>query len=130
MAEKNKDYQLSAAVQDGILEIVMKGEVTNHNLESLRADVIVLMRNHHVRAVLVDVYAMKGRSDIATAYFRVRSIPLDIKKIPVAIVEASGNEEFQSFYETTAANTGATAKFFTDINAARAWLTDILSEMK
>jgi len=129
MAEEKKDYQLSAAVKDGILEIIMKGEVTNNSLESLRADVIALMRDHHIRAVLLDAYALNGPNDIATAYFRVRSIPLDIKKIPVAIVEASDNEEFQSFYETTASNAGATAKYFTGIEAARTWLKSILEEM-
>ena len=39
-----------------------------------------------------------------------------------ALVDLKENEDWESFNETTAANVGVSIKWFTDIDAARAWL--------
>lgn len=113
-------------MSDGILEIVATGEITKNDLDRLRGEVLALIRKENAKAVLWSGRAMKGPTDIATAYFRARSVPLNVKVIPCAIVEPSQNKEFQSFYEATATNSGQLLKYFTDIEAARAWLKSIL----
>jgi len=96
----------------------------------LRAEVVTIVREKAAKAMLCDVGALKGPNEITTAYFRARSVPQEVKRLPCAIVELSGNSDYQSFYETTAANAGLTMKYFTDIEAARAWLRSRLEEMR
>jgi hypothetical protein len=38
------------------------------------------------------------------------------------VVDIPENSDYQSFHENTAVNAGMKLKFFTDIDAARAWL--------
>lgn len=120
--EENADYQLSASVNDGIVEITIIGELTNKTLDKLRTEVITILREKNAKAVLCDVRALKGPNEITTAYFRARSIPQDVKLLPCAIVELKANPDYKTFYETTSANAGQTMKYFTDIEAARVWL--------
>jgi hypothetical protein len=72
--------------------------------------------------VLCDVRAVNGPDEFGEAYFRVRSFPPELNKLPLAVVEPSDNVAYQSFYENTAANAGLSMKWFTDIDSARAWL--------
>ena len=121
MGEKT-NYQLSFSVRDGIAEIIIIGELTENSLDSLRAEVITIARENNAKAMLIDARFLNGPNEISQAYFRSRSVPLDVKILPAAIVELSEDKKFQSFYETTAANAGQSMRFFTDIDAARAWL--------
>ncbi|MHB8138437.1 MAG: hypothetical protein ACYDGO_08640 [Smithellaceae bacterium] len=120
--EENTDYQLSTSVNDGIVEVIIIGELTDKTLDKLRTEVITILRGKYAKAVLCDVRALKGPNEITTAYFRARSIPQDVKILPCAVVELKASPDYKSFYEITSANAGQTMKYFTDIEAARAWL--------
>lgn len=120
--KENTNYRLSSSVNDGIVEIVITGVLTENTIDMLHDEVLKIIREKNARAMLVDVRAVKGPNEITEAYFRVRSIPPDIKILPSAIVELPENRDFQSFYETTAANIGMSMRFFADIEDARAWL--------
>jgi hypothetical protein len=129
MMEKKTNYQLSTSVNEGILEIVIAGEVTESTVNRLHTDVITIIQEKKPRALLIDISALKGcYEDFVAAYFRVRSIPPDVQKLPSAVVDLSKNVAFQSFYETTAANVGQSVKWFTDIETARAWLKSRLQK--
>jgi len=119
--EENTTYQISTSVNDKILEIVVTGIIQRNALDRLRAEVITILRETKTKAILLDSRAAKGPHAISEAYYRARSVPLDVKTVPIAIVEPE-NMEYQSFYETTAANTNLMMKYFTDIEAARTWL--------
>ena len=122
MEEKTK-YQLSTSVSEGIVEIVITGEVTKNTIDRLHAEVITILSAKNAKAVLCDVRVLKAFPEqLASAFFRARSIPADVKILPSAVVDLLANEGYKSFYETTAANVGHSMKFFTDIEAARAWL--------
>jgi hypothetical protein len=125
MAEK-ENYQLSTMVNDGILEIVITGELTKDSIDMLRGEVIEIIRNTNAKAVLCDVRNAKGPQDITEAYYRSRSLPADVKIRPSAVVERSENWDYKSFYEATAANAGHILKWFTDIESARTWLKNRL----
>jgi hypothetical protein len=120
--KENIEYQFSTSLRDEIVEIVITGILTNDTLEKLHAEVITIIRECNAKGLLADVRAAKGPNEITAAFFRVRTIPPDVLKLPAAIVELSENRDYQSFYETTAANIDQSMKFFTDIEAARAWL--------
>jgi hypothetical protein len=118
---ENPPYKLSASIRDGIAEIVIEGELTRELIDRLRQDILAILRGEKVAGVLCDVRAAKGPHDITEAYFRTRSLPSDIARLPLAVVDLS-DRNFHSFYETTAFNTGQSIKFFADVEAARAWL--------
>lgn len=122
--EEKTNYQLSTSVSEEIIEIVITGEVTKNTFNRLHAEVITIVKEKNAKAFLLDIRLLKRPPDeISAAYFRVRNRPLDVKRLPSAIVvDPSENAAYQSFYETTAANVGHSIKFFTDIEAARAWL--------
>ncbi len=121
--EEKTNYQLSSSINEGILEIVGKGVVTENTIDRLHDEIIKIVMTKNAKAVLCDVRALKGSDDIAAAYFRVRRIPPSVKGRPyAAVVDSLENADYQSFYETTSGNVGHLAKFFTDIEAARAWL--------
>lgn len=121
--EEKTNYQLSSSVNEGILEIVGTGEVTKNTIDRLSAEIIKIVKAKNAKAVLCDVRALKGPDDLAAAYFRVRRIPQGVKGLPYAcVVDSPKNMVYQSFYETTSANVGHLVKFFTDIEASRAWL--------
>ncbi len=124
--EENTNYKLSTSVNEGIVEIVITGELTKNTVDRIHAEVITIIRESNAKAVLCDVSSAKGPHEIVEAYFRARSIPQDIKILPSAVVDRSENWDYKSFYETTAANAGQLMKWFTDIEAARTWLKSML----
>ena len=120
--EKNTEYQISSSVNDGILEIVLSGEVTRSNVEILKNEMTAIITASGIKKVLVDVRAIKGNFGYADAYNRVRNYPRDLLVIQVAFLDNPDKNEFKSFYETTAYNVGLHLKWFTDIDAAKNWL--------
>lgn len=120
--EENTNYQVTTSVSNGILEIVITGELTKYTIDRIHDEVIKIIRENDAKAILRDIRAVKGPNEIGAAYFRVRSIPPDVKKLPAAVVDLSADIVYKSFYETTAANAGQSMKWFNDIEPARAWL--------
>jgi hypothetical protein len=121
--DEKTNYQISSLVNEGIIEIVITGEVTKSTMDRLHAEVITIIKEANAKAVLCDIRPLKGpHEEITAAYYRARSIPLDVTKLPAAIVDPSENSAYLSFYETTAANVGHPLKWFTDMDSARAWL--------
>jgi hypothetical protein len=122
LMEKNPDYQLSKTVEDGIVEIVFTGEVAASTVETLVNEVLAIRKANNAKALLVDCRKLKGRFGVSEAYYRVRSYPLDVPGRHTAVVDIEENAVFQSFYEAKACDAGLSLKWFTDIDAARAWL--------
>ena len=120
--EKEEKYQISSSVNEGILEIVLTGETIETEIEKLVNEVISIIRANGLKNLLVDVRAIKGRFGYMEAYSRVRSYPLDLLKVNVAVVDLPENADYESFHETTAQNAGVKLKWFTKIDAARDWL--------
>ena len=121
MREK-KEYKIASSQKDGILEIVLTGEVTEEDVEKLQNEIFPLIINSGVKALLMDVRDIKGRFGYVEAYSRVRSYPSDIPRIHTAIVDIAENADYENFHETTAMNAGLSYKWFTDIEKARDWL--------
>jgi hypothetical protein len=120
--EKKTEYQLSTSVHEGIVEIVMTGEITANAVKKLLNEVFAIIRTHNSKTLLVDVRDIKGRFGFVEAYQRVRNYPPDILSVRTAVVDIPENATFQSLHETTALNAGMSLKWFTDIDTARAWL--------
>ena len=120
---KKANYQLTISVNEGITEVVITGEVTKDNIDQLHNDVIGLLKKEKPRAVLIDISDVKAhRDDFSSAYFRTRSLPPEVIRLPAAVVDPKSSADYVSFYETTAANIGQLVKWFADREAARTWL--------
>ena len=126
--ENGTDYQLSTSVNEGILEIVITGEVTEDAVKKLQNEVFVIVKSINSRFLIVDVRALKGRFGFTEAYYPVRSYSPDTARVNTAIVDIEENAAYESFHENTAKNVGRSLKWFTDIDAARAWLKSMQRE--
>jgi hypothetical protein len=120
--EKKAEYQISSSVNEGILEIVLTGEVITSVVEELQNKVADLIEAKEAKNVLVDSRAINSSAGIVETYISVRR-PLPIRlKTNVAVVDRPENADIASFLETTAQNVGRSLRCFTDIDAARTWL--------
>jgi hypothetical protein len=119
---KKAGYQISSSMNDGILEVIMTGELIKNEYDKMSNEVIALTNSTGAKNMLVDIRTLKGRLSIAETYERVRNYPPHMYKTHIAMVDVLENADYQKFHETTGLNAGMTLKFFTDIDAARAWL--------
>lgn len=119
--EKKEEYQISSSVNEGILEIILTGEVIESDAEKISNEVIAIIEENNIENVLADVRDIKGRF-FTEAFSFVRHYPPDICRIKVAVVDIPQNANFQSFHEITAKKSGVSFKYFTNKNAARDWL--------
>ena len=104
--EKNAEYQLSTAVHEGILEIVITGKMTAQTGEKMHADVVALTRRLNVKALLADVRATTGRLGHIEAFLHVRRFRFDEPGVITAVVDLPENVASESFLETAAVNVG------------------------
>lgn len=123
--DDNVQYQISSSVNDGIIEIIITGEVTDSTVDDLRNEVRTIAWTLNAKALLVDVRAVKGRFGVFDAYYGVSSFPSDRPRISTAVVDLPEHEAYQLFLETTAYNQGLRIKWFTNIDDARTWLKNI-----
>ena len=116
------EYQMSSSLDDGILEIVLTGKLTNHNVNKIMSELVVLQKSMNTNDELIDVRKLKGRLDFSEAHIFVKTIPSDKPKMNTAFVDTVENADYNSFYEIVAQKAGLSFKTFTDIDAARVWL--------
>jgi len=65
------NYHFSISVSEGIVEIVITGEIAHSTIERLHAEVMTILMGKNAKAVLCDISALKGRYDeFAAAFFR------------------------------------------------------------
>jgi hypothetical protein len=117
-------YQIHESINEGILEIVIKGEATLGTIKNIQDEVIAAIKKANVTSLLVDARDIKGRGGPTEPYFRVRNYPPDRPRVDVAVVDLEENVKFQSLHEIAALKAGLSMKSFTDIDAARVWLKE------
>ncbi|MBN1471280.1 MAG: hypothetical protein JW925_05835, partial [Syntrophaceae bacterium] len=120
---KNKStYTISSSLNEDILEIIYIGKLTNGLHDKIVSDTGSIIRENNVYKVLIDISALNGRLGITDTYQRVRNFPPRVYKMRFAVVNKNGQDEIEQFQETTASNAGIQVKWFTNPDAARAWL--------
>jgi hypothetical protein len=120
--KKKAEYQVSASVNDEILEIILTGEESDITSERMRKEIDNIIIASNIKNVLIDVRVLRGRLSISGTYERVRNHAPEINHVKLAVLDLPENAEYQKFHENTACNAGLSLKWFTDINAARTWL--------
>ncbi|HUN55637.1 MAG TPA: hypothetical protein VMU29_10820 [Smithella sp.] len=121
--EEEAKYQISSLMNEGILEIVIAGELPKDDIEEAQLKIAGIISESGARNVPVDRRELgEPRMGIMENYFAVRSTPVQGLRVNVAVVDLPKHKEMGEFLETTAYNVNRSLKFFTDIDAARAWL--------
>jgi hypothetical protein len=116
-------YRILTSVKEGILEIVLTGEIAKPDTHKIMMNEIIdLEKSANVKKQLVDIRRLKGRLGTIEIYNFVRDYPPNRPRMKVALVDIPEHAETASFHETTACNAGLTFKWFTDIDEAKMWL--------
>lgn len=118
----NTKYIISSSVNDGILEIVLTGKLTENDGLHMTNEVSNLVKNNNINKVIINVSELDGRLSITDTYLSVRSYPSHMYRIHLAIVDVIEQYVYERYHEATSLNAGMKVKCFTDIDEARAWL--------
>jgi hypothetical protein len=122
--EQKATYQIARSTKDGILEIVLTGEISKNAVEKLAIEVATIVVEDGAKNILVDVRTFRGRLGVFETYAIVRN-PYKKPKVNCAVVDLPENLEYIKFLETTSLNAGLLLKTFTDIDAAKSWLKSL-----
>ena len=120
--KKKVEYQMTSSVNEGILEIIITGKVTSDDTEKIMNKIIAVRKSINTKHELIDIRTLKGRLGISETYDFVRKLPSDRLTMNIAFVDIVEYAEYNLFYQATILNAGLSWKWFTDIDAARAWL--------
>ncbi|MBI5820335.1 MAG: hypothetical protein HZA88_15315 [Verrucomicrobia bacterium] len=123
---KQPEYQISTSHNEGILEIVITGDVESPAVaDAIHNEVLATLKTAEAKALLVDVRLLKGRMDFGDTYLRVRKTPHTRGLLGTAVVDTNQHAKFHSFHQTVASNYGFNTRWFTGIDEARAWLKSL-----
>ncbi len=115
MEEKAK-YQVSSAMHNEILEIAVKGEVSECTYENVVNDVNVMIKANNAKKVIADFRGIDRRIAPSEMYRYFRTYNAVLFEITYAIVDLPENVQ----YKTAAINAGLSSlNWFTDMDAAR-----------
>jgi len=116
--ENQPAYQISSSVNDGVLEVVLKGKAIGMTYEKMRNEVDAIIKANNATKAIIDVRTLEGRLKTSEIYRYVRNHSSVIYEIQVAIVDLPENAD----YSTAVKNAGLLFTWFTDIDAARNWI--------
>jgi len=117
--ENKAKYQVSSAMNRGILEIVVTGEVTKSTYEKVVNEVNALVKANNAVKVIADCRAVAKRIKPLELYNYFRNYDSTLFYIRSAIVDLPENAE----YKTAIKDAGVSSLMWcTDIDAARKWI--------
>jgi hypothetical protein len=117
--EKKEKYRVSASVNEGILEIVVIGEITSSTYENVTNEVNAIIKSNDAMKAIADFRAVEVRIEASEMYRYFRTYNSVLFGIKFAIVDLPENVA----YKTSAINAGLSSlMWFTDINDARKWI--------
>jgi hypothetical protein len=120
--EKNEKYKVSSSENEGILEIVVTGEITEGTYKNAVNEVNAIIKANKAAKAIADFRAIDRRIEPAEMYRYFRNYDCVLFDIQFAIVDLPENVR----YKTAAKNAGLSSlKWFTDIDSARKWIKSI-----
>jgi hypothetical protein len=115
----DKEYRLSASINDGIIEIILSGTVTRTNVSRLQKEIDSL-RNEKGSRLLIDVRTLNEGSGYHDVLYYIRRPDKATGK--TAILDVPGNDRLETFLKTATLNTHLEARYFSNLDLARNWL--------
>ena len=120
--KERAQYQTSTSMNDGVLEIVVTGRVTELDIPHLQKE-FKSYREAECYRMLVDIRALDKSVNPAILFFVICPERVMDK---TAIVDISENKKYKSFWENLANHHMIKLKWFCNIDDARDWLKYIL----
>jgi len=118
MTEKAKCHVLWS-VNEGVLEIVYKGEVTHDTFEDVLNETNAIIEANKAKKVIADCRACGNKTEPSQWYHYLRNYHHSILETRYAVVDIPENEKFK----TATMKAGLTSlAWFTDMDAARKWM--------
>ena len=117
------EYEITSLMNRDILEITISGQGKKDNILEIVFNVIDLVKRSKPRCVLIDIRSIQGKLGVLDAFNLVRNYPSETPRIRAAIVDREENKRQMKFFETVSLNAGYSTQCFTDIDAARDWLS-------
>jgi len=115
--EEKDAYQIRTSMNDGIIEIVVTGKVTIHNVCEFQKETNSI-RATKGEMILLDVRALTDKS--LDSFYPVRRPEIAIGK--TAVVDYPEYEYLKSSWESIAKTTPMKIKWFSNIKDAKEWL--------
>ena len=117
--EQKEKCQVSASVNDGILEIVITGDIIQSNYKKVTDEVNAVIKANKAKQAIADFRAVEKRIAPSEMYRYFRNYNSSLFDISYAIIDLPQNIQ----YKTAAINAGLSSlNWFTDMESARAWM--------
>jgi len=117
--ENKEKYQVSSSVNEGILEIIVTGEITASTYKNVTNEVNAIIKSNDAKKAIADFRAVEERIEPSEMYHYFRNYNSVLFDIKFAIVDLPENVH----YKTSAINAGLSSlMWFSDINDARKWI--------
>jgi hypothetical protein len=114
--EKKEKYQVSSSINEGILEIVVTGEITASTYKNVTNEVNAIIKSNNAEKAIADFRTVEERIEPSQMYHYFRNYNSALFDIKFAIVDLPENVHFK----TAAKNAGLSSlMWFTDMDAAR-----------
>ncbi len=114
--------QISASMNDGILEMVIAGELTDKNVEEALNEGNAIVKASKATKAIVDFRTCNTRLDALEFYRYTRNYSFAIFEIKYAVVSLPE----KAYYREAAIKAGLKSlMWFTDMDEARVWLKSI-----
>ena len=66
--ENQAEYQISSSLNDGVLEVVLKGKAIDMTHQKTRNNVDAIIKENNAMNAMIDVRAFEGRLDTSAIY--------------------------------------------------------------
>jgi hypothetical protein len=115
--KETQEFQISISSNDGILEIIAVGKLTGRNVSAFQKEINAIRAGRGDR-ILLDVRLLTERN--ADTFYNVRRPENASGK--TAVLDLPENKYVEPLLERVARYTPMQLKWFSDIDAAKAWL--------
>ena len=116
------EYELISSIDQGILEVTLTGRGGKEKAVEILLKIADLVKTFQPKSVLIDALLIQDRLDLMDSYHIIHSLPPGTPHLKSAIVDRKENKDISDFCETVSENAGYITRFFTDKEAAWAWL--------
>jgi hypothetical protein len=112
-------YQIVSSVNDGILEVVLKGTAKGNEFEKMMNELDFLLSENYAKEVIIDIRNFEEHIESTTIYHYARKQKYFITGVKTAVVDRQEKTSFAVALK----NAGVPVERFIDVELARKWIS-------
>jgi hypothetical protein len=116
--EYYETYQIATSVNDGILEIVLKGTASHADFEKMMYTLDAILAENYANAVIFDIRLFEEHIESTIIYGYAKKHNFYITGVKTAIVDRQEKTSFAVALK----NAGVSVERFIDMDLARKWI--------